>query len=215
MDYETEEQQIEAIKKWWKENGMTIIAGLILGLMGIFGYRYIIKQHESQMAETSNAYESVTVLLQQDNNEKFIAEAAEFNKENPDSIYANLLSFQLAKLAVKADDLATAGQHLSDILDNPQHGTIEHIARIRLGRVLLAQGEKDKALSLVADAAKDEFRSSYEILRGDIWMAKGDRNRARQAYSVAKEKSSDGPVYPNLDMLLTDLAEETTLAEPK
>jgi len=215
VEYETEEQQVEAIKKWWKEYGMTIISGLVLGLMGIFGYRYFIEQHELQMAETSSAYESVVTLMSQQDNERFIAEAAGFNKANPDTIYSNLLSFQLAKLAVDAGDLATAGQHLSDIIENPQHGIVEHVARIRLGRVILAQGDTDKALALIADAVSDEFKSSYEILRGDIWMAKGDRNRARQAYSAAKEQGADGPANPNLEMLLADLADETASVESK
>ncbi len=213
MDYETEEQQIEAVKKWWKEYGMTIFAGLAIGLVGIFGYRYFIDQREFQMVETSYAYDAVIANI--NDKEKFIAEAASFKTENSGTIYSNLLSLQLAKLAVDEDDLATAGQHLSDILDDPQHGTIEHIARLRLGRIILAQGDTDKALALVAEAAKDEFRSSYEMLRGDIWMAKGDRNRARQAYDTAKEQGTDGPVNPNLEMLLTDLSDETASVESK
>ena len=214
MDFETEEQQIEAIKKWWKEYGLTIAFGLGLGLAGIFGYRYFIETRELQMAETSDAYESVLAILnEQNDNEKFIAEASTFNVAHSDTIYSNLLSFQLAKLAVDANDLGTAGQHLRDILNNPQHGTVEHIARIRLARIILEQGEADKALALIADATADQYRSSYEILRGDIWMSKGDRNRARQAYAAAKTDGADGPANPNLEMLLTDLAEETAVAE--
>lgn len=215
MEYETEEQQIEAVKKWWKEYGMTIFAGLAIGLVGIFGYRYFIEQRELSMAETSHAYDTVIAKLQQNDKQAFVTEASSFNAEYPGTIYSNLLSLQLAKLAVDAQDLATAGQHLSDILDDPEHGTIENIARLRLGRVLLAQGDTDKALALIAEAPKDEFRSSYEMLRGDIWMAKGDRNRARQAYSSAKEHGADGPVNPNLEMLLTELSEETASVEAK
>jgi len=215
VEYETEEQQIEAVKKWWKEYGMTIFAGLAIGLVGIFGYRYFIEQRELSMAETSHAYDTVIAKLQQNDKQAFVTEASSFNAEYPGTIYSNLLSLQLAKLAVDAQDLATAGQHLSDILDDPEHGTIENIARLRLGRVLLAQGDTDKALALIAEAPKDEFRSSYEMLRGDIWMAKGDRNRARQAYSSAKEHGADGPVNPNLEMLLTDLSEETASVEAK
>jgi len=213
VDYETEEQQIEAVKKWWKEYGMTIFAGLAIGLVGIFGYRYYNEHQESQMAETSHAYDMVIANL--NDKEKFIAEAANYKAENAGTIYSNLLSLQLAKLAVDEGDLATAGQHLSDILDDPRHGTIEHIARLRLGRIILAQGDADKALALIADATKDEYRSSYEMLRGDIWMAKGDRNRARQAYDTAKEQGADGPVNPNLEMLMSELSNEAASVESK
>jgi len=214
VEFETEEQQVEAIKKWWKENGTTIALGLIIGLSSIFGYRYFVQQQELQMEETSNAYESVLVILKEQNDsEKFIAEASTFNLAHSDTIYSNLLSFQLAKLAVDANDLDTAGQHLRDILNSPQHSTIEHIARIRLARLLLSQDDADQALALIADAVDDGYRSLYEMLRGDIWLAKGDRNRARQAYEAAQSEGTDGPANPNLEMLLTDLAAEAAEAK--
>jgi len=214
VEFETEEQQVEAIKKWFKEFGPTILAGVVIGLVGIFGFRYFTEQRELKMAETSDAYESVlSILKEQNDNEKFIAEASTFNIAYKDTIYSNLLSFQLAKLAVEATDLGTAAQHLRDILNNPQHGTVEHIARIRLVRVMIAQNEVDAALALIADAVGDDYRGVYEMLRGDIWLAKGDRNRARQAYEAAKQNSVDGPANPNLDMLLTDLADETAVAD--
>ena len=214
MEFETEEQQIEAIKKWWKEYGVTIAVGLLLGLVGVFGYRYYIERQEFQMAETSDAYETVLAILnEQNDNEKFITEATAYNVDYKDTIYSNLLSFQMAKLAVNDDDLDTAGQHLKDILKSPQHGTIEHFARIRLGRVMLANDQADDALALIADAVGDEYRASYEMLRGDIWLSKGDRTRAHQAYAAAKAKASDGPVNPNLEMLLSDLADETSVAK--
>ena len=39
--YETEEQQVEAIKKWWKANGNTLIIGAVVGLAGLWGWRFL------------------------------------------------------------------------------------------------------------------------------------------------------------------------------
>ena len=214
MEFETEEQQVEAIKKWFAEYGLTIVAGLVLGLGGIFGFRYYEGQKEYRLVQTSDAYESIiSILREKKDNEKFIAEAATFNREHGDSIYNNLLSFQLAKLAVDANDLGSAAQHLRDVLNNPHHGTVEHIARIRLVRILLVQEQADEALTLIAQAVGDAYQSSYEMLRGDIWLSKGDKARAQKAYAAAKTHSNDGSSNPNLDMLLIDLAEQTSQAE--
>jgi predicted negative regulator of RcsB-dependent stress response len=38
--YTTEEQQVEVIKSWWKENGTSVLAGTVIGLVGLFGWRY-------------------------------------------------------------------------------------------------------------------------------------------------------------------------------
>ncbi len=32
--YDTEEEQVQAIKEWWKENGKAVIIGAVLGLGG-------------------------------------------------------------------------------------------------------------------------------------------------------------------------------------
>jgi predicted negative regulator of RcsB-dependent stress response len=214
VEFETEEQQIDAIKKWFKEYGTTVAAGLILGIVGIFGYRYFIEQREFNMTETSSAYESVMeVLTIQKDQDKFAAEVDTFNINHHDTIYSNLLSFQRAKLAIDASDLDAAEKHLNDVLENAQHATVEHVARIRLARVLIGLKKADQALNLIAAATGDAYRGSYEMLRGDIWLQKGDRNRARQAYEAAKLKGSEGPAYPSLEMLLTDLADETATVE--
>ena len=52
--FATEEQQVEAIKRFWKEHGTAIIVGAALGLGGLWGWRYysvntklrVKKQHQ-------------------------------------------------------------------------------------------------------------------------------------------------------------------------
>ena len=38
--HRTEEEQVEAIKTWWKANGTSVIVGVVLGVAVIFGVRY-------------------------------------------------------------------------------------------------------------------------------------------------------------------------------
>ena len=53
--YQTEEQQVEAIKKFWQENGNYIISGLVLGFAGFIGFNYYkdnkLAQEEAVAAE--------------------------------------------------------------------------------------------------------------------------------------------------------------------
>ena len=39
MVAETDEEQIEAIKKWFEDNGISLVLAIVLGLGGTFGYR--------------------------------------------------------------------------------------------------------------------------------------------------------------------------------
>ena len=168
------------------------------------------------MASVSDAYQVVADSFVVDaDNTAFIEAATEFNKSYSDSIYNNLVSLQLAKLAVDAGDMGTAEQHLRDAYTKAKDPTVEHFARLRLARVLVAADKADEALKLIADTKDGAFKAAYELVRGDIWMAKGDEARARAAYESAKALNAEGPVNPSLEMLLTDLAASGTASEAK
>ena len=53
MEYETEEQQVEALKEWWAENGRAIIAGVVLGGVVIGGWGWWQSHRENQAVAAS------------------------------------------------------------------------------------------------------------------------------------------------------------------
>ena len=59
--YKTEEEQVEAIKKWWSENGKSIIAGIIIGIAAIFGWRGYENHAAMQAKSASTLYEQLLV----------------------------------------------------------------------------------------------------------------------------------------------------------
>ena len=57
--YGTEEEKIEAIKKWWNQNGKSIIAGIVIGITAIYGWRGYINYNVSQEKAASIIYEKL------------------------------------------------------------------------------------------------------------------------------------------------------------
>ncbi|NNJ72269.1 MAG: tetratricopeptide repeat protein [Enterobacterales bacterium] len=207
MEFETEEQQVEAIKKWFSEYGITIILGLVIGLGGVFGYRAYEDHNEVQLQLASADYqEIIAAQVATPDKAAFDNVVAEFKRVHGASIYTNLLDLQVAKIAVEAKDLAAAENALMAVINAPEHVTIEHSARLRLARVLIAQQKYEEALTLISDLGDNAYEYNYEMLRGDIWLARGDDNRAKTAYEKAKAVALDTPPHPDLDMVLTELA---------
>ena len=58
-EYETEEQQVEALKRWWKENGTSLLVGLLVGVSGLFGWRYYVDQTHYHAVQASDLYMQV------------------------------------------------------------------------------------------------------------------------------------------------------------
>lgn len=209
MDFETEEQQAEAVKKWFSEYGMTIVLGLVIGLGGVFGYRYYNEHQELQMEQASEAYEEVMAVLATDKT-KFNDLADKYTEQHGADTYSNLLGLQRAKLAVEAKDLASAESALMAVVSSASHPAVENTARIRLVRIQIALEKYEPALATIAEANTDSYQYNYELLRGDVWLARGDKERAKKAYTKAKALGADNPPHPDLEMLLTELASAGT-----
>jgi predicted negative regulator of RcsB-dependent stress response len=204
VSYETEEQRIEAIRKWWSENGTSIIAGLVLGLALLFGWRYWVDHREGQREEASALFtelqqaassgnagrvDEVTTMLQQD------------YAATPYSGQASLLNAQLLATAGKLD---RAEEVLSWASLNANEQVIKDLAHLNLARLYVAQGKTDQALSELPQVEASAYLSQVEEIRGDALRASGDIEAAREAYDRAI-LTSGGSVPAYLQMKRDDL----------
>lgn len=213
MDFETEEQQIEALKRWWKENGRMVIAGLILGVAVIAGWRFYVdykKQHE-EMA--SAIYENV--LLAVSANSELAEQELRVNNlmaEYADTPYASLAALVLAKQQLQSNDAVKAQQQLDWVIKHTKQPELQHIARLRLVRILLAGKQYDQANALLNIDYPESFAALYEELKGDVYLAKGDNENARIAYDKAI-LSSGGQASQLLKLKRDDLG-AADMSEP-
>ncbi|MCK5431480.1 MAG: tetratricopeptide repeat protein, partial [Gammaproteobacteria bacterium] len=90
-----------------------------------------------------------------------------------------------AREAVEKNDIDAAKTHLQWVLDNTDSDEFRHLARLRLSRLLLEEGDKEFALSLIENVDEGKFASSYHELRGDILLQQGDSKAAQDAYTQA------------------------------
>jgi len=185
VEYETEEQQVEALREWWRKNGKSVIGGILIGAALLVGGRTWLVQHNAYVANASMVFESMMQDMQQNKPKQASSKGEELLGKYSDTPYAVLASLTMARVKADEGDLATAKLHLRYALDNAESDEIKHIARLRLARVLLAEGKQDEALGLLDSAKPGSFEQSYQELKGDIYVAKGDIDKARSAYTLA------------------------------
>jgi predicted negative regulator of RcsB-dependent stress response len=183
--YTTEEQQVEAIKKWWHENKWSVIGGVAIGVSALWGGRaWLDNQHA--YAETASAtYQMMLEQVSQGKNEEAAVQGAQLLGQFADTAYASLAALTMAKLKVEAGDNAAATAHLHWALDNSKEDAVRHEARLRLARLMLAEGKHDDALSLLNGVDAGVYESSYEQLKGDAYVAMGKLESARTAFNRA------------------------------
>lgn len=209
----TEEEQVEALKKWFAENGISLVLGIVLALGGVFGYR----AWENSIRETGEAasgiYEdliaAVGFIPGDNSSEQMTATAVtlaeQLKTDYSDSSYALFAALAMAKIAVESGNLDKAAAELHWALDSGAQGSFEILARTRLSRVLLAQEKYEEALA-VLDVQLDlaAHRSSWEEARGDVYFSMDRLDDAREAYQLAVQ-SIGQEERPYLNMKLEDL----------
>jgi predicted negative regulator of RcsB-dependent stress response len=183
--YETEEEQVEAIKQWWKENGYSIIGGIVIGLSMVFGWQAWNQQQERTAADASLRYEKMAVAIQQGNSESALKQGEKIIAEWPDSNYAIFAALDLARLKLEQGDADAAKTKYQWVLANSDEASLKQLARLRLARILVTKGDLDGADAIIAQADKDNFAGEFAVVRGDIAKTRQDFSAARAAYAEA------------------------------
>jgi predicted negative regulator of RcsB-dependent stress response len=182
--YTSDHEQAEAIKKWWKENGKSIAAGVTIGIAAVFGWRFWAQHQEHQAHLAAEQY--ARVVAAQDQPAELQAAAGVLKSRHSGSEYMVMAALVQARSAVQQNQLEDALTHLRFALDQTDSSELQDIVRLRLARVHLALGEREEALRLL-DGVEDSspHAAAYAEVRGDVLLAMDKANEARQAYAKA------------------------------
>ena len=182
----TEEQQLEALKNWWKENGSSVVTGVMLGLAVLFGGKAWFAYQERTAENASTIYTVMMTALENGDTALVNDRAALLIADFSSTPYAAFGALALAKLRLEGGELEAAQAQLQWVLDSSDSDIIRDTARLRLARVLLAANDLDGAEALLAQAGSGTaFDALFEEVRGDIHAARGDREQAGMAYQQA------------------------------
>lgn len=183
--YSTEEEQVEALKKWWHENGKSVIFGVVLGLGAVFGWRGWQEHRAAQAMASSELFQDVLTSLRAGSPDKARAPAEEIVKNYSGTGYGVLARLVLAKLDVDNKHLDQAATQLKDALAATDETSLALEIRLRLARVQFAAGDADTALSTLEVKDPGAYAPDYAELKGDILASQGNAQQAYTAYQQA------------------------------
>ena len=204
--YDTEQEQIEAIKKWWKENGTAVVFGLAIGTAALVGWNMWSDHTRNQQESASMAYQQLMTALASAENDAVLKRAERLKSDHADSAYAVLGAMAAAKANFDKSDLEAAKRELQWALDHSDDVSMQHIIRLRLARLMIATGKNDEALSLLEKVSnRSGFAAGYDELKGDVYIATGKIDLARTAYKKALTEDANSANSRFVQMKLDDL----------
>lgn len=184
-DFETDEQQVEALKEWWAKNGKMVIGGAIIGFGAIFGVQSWTQYKQTQGEAASIAFTQLSASMAAANINTVVQHGEQIINTYPSSIYAALSALMMAKAHVDLNDLAAAHSSLQWVVDNSDQADLISIARLRMARVLLADDKANLALTILNQHEGSAYQAMVEEIRGDIHIVLGDVAQARVDYKAA------------------------------
>ncbi len=205
---QTDDEQLEAIKGWWKKNRTPLLGGIIIGAVALFGTRGWMNHQEQQGISASAEYEQLQVEMSAGNLDALTRRGDYLIENYSRTPYAVLAAFALAKVYVEQGDLAAAAHRLQWAVDHAKTPEMTHIARLRLARVMAADGRGQQALALLEGVEPGAFAASYEELKGDLYAEIGQTDRARRAYQSAVNALDVGAGAEIVQMKLDGLGAE-------
>jgi predicted negative regulator of RcsB-dependent stress response len=205
-EYLSDEERVEALKKWWQTNSTSILMGLAFGFAVLTGWNIWQSTQHRKAEEASGLYQQLLRSVDAKQVEPAMKLSERLIERYQGSAYATYATLFAAKLKADAGDLAAAKKALADLLAASKDGDIQHLARLRLVEVMAATGEYESALKLLEPLKPrdmGQYEALYEEQKGDLYAALDRTSEALAAYQLAKQK---GQAAPLLDMKINDLA---------
>jgi predicted negative regulator of RcsB-dependent stress response len=204
-DY-NEQEQWERAKSLIGELWIYVVGGVAIGGAILWGWGWNKDRIEKRAVEASARYEEAIDAFTRSDKTRGLQLVDELNREYSATPYAALASLIAARSQVESNELDKAAASLKTVMDTAVDPEIRTIARLRLARVLAAQGKYDDALATLKVEDPGEFAPRFSDVRGDVLLAKGDREGALREYLAARTAEDKGQVdHDLLDLKIRDL----------
>ncbi len=210
-----EEEQLENLKRFFKDYGNPILTGVVLAVVVFSGWRYWENQRVDASTKAANVFQDMLGAVQRSHMnpadktastdvQRYAKSLRDDYAKTPFATSAGLL---LARQAVDHNDFAEAEKQLRWVLEQKPDESVRVLATTRLARVLAADKKFDEAQALLAKESDAGFKPTVEELRGDIYQSQGKIPEAQKAYLAAVEalQARDDERRPLLEMKMADV----------
>ncbi|MFP4154251.1 MAG: YfgM family protein [Halothiobacillaceae bacterium] len=180
----TDDEQLDALRAWWAENGRSVIVGVGLAVAGLVAWTGYGEWREHTLNSASLAWQELEVAADQ-GDQSAIDKASGLAERYGSTPYADLARLTEATLRYRADGAESAIATLSDLASDARQKPLRDLARLRLARFHWQAGNPGEALDVLDTPMATAFETQREELRGDILRAQGDYDGAKAAYDRA------------------------------
>lgn len=193
-DFLTDDQQAAQVKGWLRQNGPFLIAGVVLGLGGLFGWNQWQRYQEQRAEAASVLYDQLLQSVRGQQVDAAAGQLKQLESEFASSAYVDQGRLSMAGLYVLRSKPDEAIAQLQLVVDQGEADEIRHVARLRLARLLSSGDRHEDALKALDVSGTGAFTPLFHDVRGDVYYAMGKLPEARSEYEQALNGESAATV---------------------
>ena len=199
-----EQEQLDALKQFWKQYGALIITLAFLALAAFAGFKGWNYYQRGQSEQASALFGKLEEAVRKNDVAQIGSLGAEIIDKYGSTAYGPMAALLLARTGYDSGDTAAAATRLQWAVDKARDDETAALARLRLAGIRLDEKKYDEALALLDAKHAPAFAPLYADLRGDVLAAQGKAAEARAAYKVALEKSPPNSNYRSVVQIKLD-----------
>lgn len=206
-EYLSDKEQAERLKKWWLDNYRSILAGIVIALIIIGGWRYWQHRVQTRAVAASALFNKMNDALVANNGAEALRLKDQLTGEYSDTPYAAQAALAIARYDIENSKPDDSMDMLNWAIQHSKDQNLVLLAKLRLARLKLAVGDAQAALATLNVADAGGYAALYDDVSGDAYVKLGETNKARAAYQQALAKWTDAMGDKSLiQMKLNDLA---------
>jgi len=182
-----EQDQLDALKTWWKVYGNIITAAVVVFAVGFAGYRGWEYYQHQQSVKASSEYDALS-LLEKTDIKAVKSLSSDLIEKYPSTPYAGRAAVAAAQSNYLAKDIKSAKAQLEWAVKNAKEDSVKAVAILQLAGLQLEEKEFDAASKTLETKHDAGFDGLFADLKGDVLAAQGKNAEARLAYQDALAK---------------------------
>lgn len=202
--YSNENEQVDALRRFFANNGKALAVGVVIGIAALGGWRYW-SSHQQDSAKTVSAEYQKVISAMQAGKPETLEAVNTFASENSNT-YGALAALDLAKQYVDSNQLDKAATLLQNGLKDTKDANLQAVINLRLARIQLQQNQADAALKTLDGVKGDGWTAIVADIRGEALLSKGDKQGARDAWSKGVESDASPALKQMMQMKMNNLS---------
>ncbi len=193
-----EQEQLETLKGWWKENGTWITLAVSVLVVGVVGWRGLQYYQSKQANDAATLFQQFNEQVSSKDAKRVNDAAAALTDKFGTTLYATKAALAAAQVNEQGKNLAQAKTQLTWVIEHAKEASLKDVARLRLAAILLDEKQYADALKQLEGEHSAAFEALYADLKGDVFAAQGKTAEAQAAYKLAFDKTDAKSNYRNL-----------------